>query len=808
MNSKLYNLMDWPMIEGIVYSDTDAPQKLLGGKLCKEGFLIQAFRPDCVEMSVRVEGVKKTYSMEKVDEAGYFAVLIPSKKVLSYTLLAENVKGKLEEYIDPYIFPDTIDDKELKKFNAGIHESIYKILGSHPMEINGTVGTRFAVWAPNASRVSVVGDFCKWDGRIYQMKKHPESGVFELFIPGVVEGDIYKYEIRKKGGKCVLKADPYAKCSQKRPDNASVVYADIEYMWSDDNWMKNRKDTFTEKTANSIYELHLGSFKKPNKKDAFYNYTELADMVIEYVKNMGYTHVELMPIMEHPLDASWGYQITGYYAPSSRYGTADDFKTFVNKLHAAGIGVILDWVPAHFPKDEAGLASFDAGHLYEYEDPRKANHPEWGTLVFDYGRPEVRNFLIANALMWLREFHVDGLRIDAVASMLYLDYGRKPGEWVANIYGGKENLEAVGFIQQLNKIIKKNYKDVIVIAEESTAWPRVTGDDAEGLGFDYKWNMGWMNDFLSFMKFDPIYRKAHYNELTFSMIYNYSENFILTLSHDEVVHGKASMLGKMPGDKESLKFANLRAAYGYMFTHPGKKLLFMTSDFGQYDEWNENSEIQWNLLDVKKHKEISDYVKALNKLYMSEPALHELDYDVNGFEWINNFSANETILVYLRKAENGENLLVVANFTPVVRKKYKIGMPFAGKCKEIFNSDAKEFGGEGNINSKVIKSDESECDGRENSVYITVPPLGISVFRCIPYTEEEKIEIDNAKKEAEAQRIRKEAQRLIEEAKRLEKEAKEIELKKRTVKKTGGKKSQAKTTTTAKLKIPSKTNKK
>lgn len=798
--------MNWPEIEGIVYSDTDSPQELLGGHICKDGFLIQTFRPDAIEMYVRLDGKDKKYPMEKVDEAGYFAVLIPGKKKHKYTFISENLQGKIEEYYDAYAFPKQISDSELKKFSAGVNYEIWKILGSHTEIKDGVVGTRFAVWAPNASRVSVVGDFCNWDGRIYQMMKHEDSGVFELFIPGVGVGDIYKYEIRKRDGKCVMKADPYAAYAQVRPETASIVHTDNTFDWTDAKWMADRDSEDIKSKATSIYELHLASFRKPSDGREFYNYRELAGMICSYVKDIGYTHIEIMPVMEHPFDASWGYQITGYYAPSSRYGNPEDFKWFINECHKNGIGVILDWVPAHFPKDECGLARFDGDHLYEYEDPRKAEHPDWGTLVFDYGRPEIANFLIANALMWAEEFHADGLRMDAVASMLYLDYGRGAGQWVPNIYGGKENLEAVEFFKHLNSIFKKRGLSTMLMAEESTAWPCVTGDVKDGLGFDYKWNMGWMNDFLSFMKFDPVYRKAHYNELTFSMIYNYSENFILVLSHDEVVHGKASMIGKMPGSDKQ-KFANLRAAYGYMFTHPGKKLLFMAQDFAQYDEWSEAKELQWNLLDEPKHKQLQEYVKALNALYKENPELHELDYVPEGFEWINNFSANETIIVFLRKASDGSTLMVAANFTPVVRKNYKIGMPFAGKCKEIFNSDAKEFGGDNNINSRIRNSEEEECDGRENSVLVTVPPLGIAVFKCIPYTESELEEIEDAKRKKEAHQKRMEAERLMKEAKRLEKEAEELEAKKRTVKKTGGSKSGPKAAAKPKLKIPPKTTK-
>ncbi|MGN0480446.1 MAG: 1,4-alpha-glucan branching protein GlgB, partial [Lachnospiraceae bacterium] len=570
-----------------------------------------------------------------------------------------------------------------------------------------------------------------------------------------VEGDIYKYEIKCKNSMVMLKADPYGNYMEVRPGTASVVYDLDGFKWDDNEWVKQFKAQDHDKVPMSIYELHLGSFKKDG--EGFLNYRQLAREVIDYVKDMGYTHVELMPILEHPLDASWGYQVMGYYAPTSRYGSPKDFMFFVNALHDAGIGVILDWVPAHFPRDISGLAGFDGTCLYEHYDPRQGSHPDWGTLIFNYGRPQVSNFLIANALYWAKYYHIDGIRTDAVASMLYLDYGKQPGQWVPNIYGGKENLESIEMLKHMNSIFKKQGLHTMLIAEESTAWPKVTGKvNEDGLGFDYKWNMGWMNDFINFMKWDPIYRKSHYGELTFSMLYNYSEKFILVLSHDEVVHGKGSMIAKMPGDTHELKFANLRVAYGYMFTHPGKKLLFMGQDFAQFDEWNENEEIQWNLLQYDEHRHMKEYVAALNRLYTSEKALYELDYDTEGFEWINCSSADETILVFLRKSKDGSVLLVTANFTPVVRNKYKVGVPFAGKYKEIFNSDDVKFGGEGNTNPRVKTSDESECDGRDNSIRLTVPPLGISVMRYIPYTEEELKAIEDAKK-AKLEKARKAA---------------------------------------------------
>jgi 1,4-alpha-glucan branching enzyme len=535
-----------------------------------------------------------------------------------------------------------------------------------------------------------------------------------------------------------------------------VVFDISKFKWTDSKWLKERDKTDTTKTPASIYELHLGSFKKPEDGREFYNYRELAPMVIDYVKQMHFTHIELMPITEHPLDASWGYQVTGYYAPTSRYGTPLDFKYFINELHNAGIGVILDWVPAHFPRDTFGLCGFDGTCLYEHYDPRQNSHPDWGTLVYNYARPEVKNFLIGSALFWAEEYHVDGIRSDAVASMLYLDYGRKDGEWVPNIYGGKENLDAVEFLKHMNSIFKKLNLSTLLIAEESTAWPKVTGVVEDGsLGFDYKWNMGWMNDFLDFMRKDPLFRKGSYGELTFSMIYNYSENFILVFSHDEVVHGKASMLYKMPGDTIKEKFANLRAAYGFMFTHPGKKLLFMGQDFGQTKEWSESEEIMWELLEDEDHKQMQRYVRDLNTLYQSEPALYTLDYSTDGFKWINCISANETIVVFRRISDKNEELIVVANFTPVSRANYKIGVPYPGKYKEIFNSDRAVYGGSDFVNPRLKMAKKDECDGLENSIRIKVPPLGITVFRYIPLAEEELIDNEAALKNIKAEETSK-----------------------------------------------------
>ncbi|MDO5344941.1 MAG: 1,4-alpha-glucan branching protein GlgB [Lachnospiraceae bacterium] len=746
MNEKLYDMMDWAEIEAVVYSEKDNPHDILGPHVTDEGVLIQTFIPTAKEVTVEIEGMKKSYPMELEDETGFFAVLIPKKKVPEYRLKVTFDDGSVKKCMDPYAFAPQITEKETKKFNAGICYDIYEKLGAHPMTINGVSGVYFAVWAPNALRVSVVGDFVLWDGRRLPMRRLWDSGIFELFVPGLSEGAVYKYEVKAKGGLTFLKADPYANAAELRPATASVV-ADLRgFDWNDENWLKDRKETDTKKKPMFIYELHLGSWKKPEDGRRFYNYRELAPMLADYVKEMGYTHVELMPIMEHPLDASWGYQVTGYYAPTSRYGSPRDFMYFVNYMHEQGIGVILDWVPAHFPRDIHGLSGFDGTCLYEHLDPRQGSHPHWGTLIYNYGRPEVKNFLIANALFWAKKYHVDGIRMDAVASMLYLDYGKNAGEWIANIYGGNENLEAVEFFKHLNSIFRKQADGAVLIAEESTAWPKVTGAvEEDGLGFDYKWNMGWMNDFLGYMQLDPIFRGYHHGELTFSMIYNYSEDFILCLSHDEVVHGKGSMIGKMPGKRE-MKFANLRAAYGFMMTHPGKKLLFMGQDFAQFDEWSEEKGLEWELLEYEDHQKMQNYMKALMQLYKGSPALYEMDFDSCGFEWVNCISANENMLVFLRKTEKEEDmLLVVCNFSPLTYDDRKIGVPFHGKYKEIFNSDKPEFGGSGVTNPRVKTSKKEECDDRPNSIRIKVPPMGISVFSC---TRVEEPASQNAKAKA------------------------------------------------------------
>ncbi|MCR5509012.1 MAG: 1,4-alpha-glucan branching protein GlgB [Lachnospiraceae bacterium] len=735
MDKKLYKMMDWARIEGLVYSEEDDPHSFLGAHYVLGGILIQTYLPGisdikkvCVVLSS--QGTVKEHQMELMDETGFYAVFIRSLKKIKfeYHYVICHEDGSKTEFEDPYRFAPTVTDKDIARFNAGIHYDIYNVLGAHLRTIDGVKGVSFAVWAPNAVRVSVVGDFNNWDGRRHQMRRLEEGGIFEIFIPGVKEGDIYKYELKLKGDIIKFKADPYGFGAELRPATASVVRNIEGFKWTDKKWVENRKEFQGPDKPLSIFEVHLGSFMKPDDGREFYNYRELAPLISAYVLKTGYTHIEVMPVMEHPLDASWGYQVIGYYAPTSRYGTPKDLMYFIDHMHEKGIGVILDWVPAHFPKDDHGLSEFDGTCLYEHLDPRQGYHPHWKTSIYNYGRPQVSNYLIANALYWFKEYHADGIRMDAVASMLYLDYGKQDGGWVANIYGGNENLEAVEFLKHFNSIHAKNDDGTLVIAEESTAWPKVSGAiDDEGLGFDFKWNMGWMNDFIEFMRYDPLFRKGHYTELTFSMIYAYSEKFILVFSHDEVVHGKASMLAKMPGERND-KFANLKAAYGYMMTHPGKMLTFMGQDIGEWDEWNENRSVEWDLLNYEDHIHFNDYIKDVQAFYKANPALYELDNEIEGFEWINNISANECIIVFLRKCPT-QTLLVVCNFANIARDHYKIGVPFPGKYKEVFNSDNVRYGGTGFVNPRVKVSKYDECDGREDSLRVKVAPLSVSVFR-------------------------------------------------------------------------------
>ena len=618
-------------------------------------------------------------------------------------------------------------------FGQGTHYEIYKLMGAHPTKQKGKDGVYFAVWAPRAQEVAVVGDFNGWDPNENIMKCDNDMGIYQLFIPGVKSGDLYKFCITSPSGELLYKADPYANYAEKRPGNASRVYDITNFKWNDSVWMKNRQNYDVNKNAMSIYEVHPGSWRKhpqnEHDEDGFYNYRELAHSLAEYIKDMGYTHVELMGIAEHPFDGSWGYQVTGYYAPTSRYGTPDDFQYFVNYMHKNKIGVILDWVPAHFPKDAHGLADFDGTPTYEYADPRKGEHPDWGTKVFDYEKNEVKNFLIANALFWMEQYHIDGLRVDAVASMLYLDYGTENGQWVPNKYGENKNLEAIEFFKHLNTVVLGRNKGTVMIAEESTAWPKVTAHPEEGgLGFSLKWNMGWMHDFLEYMKLDPYFRQYNHHKMTFSLTYAYSENYVLVLSHDEVVHLKCSMINKMPGLGQD-KIENLKVGYSYMLGHPGKKLLFMGQEFGQYREWSEARELDWYLTAESSHRELRDYVKELLKMYKKYPALYATDHTDGAFEWINADDACRSIYSFIRKSPTGRNnLLFVINCTPVARDDYRVGVPKKKQYRLVLNSKDPKFGGDVPVEKTVYMAQKKECDGREFSFAYPLPAYGVAVF--------------------------------------------------------------------------------
>ena len=632
--------------------------------------------------------------------------------------------------------PDTrfITEFDQYLFGQGTHYDLYNKLGAHPMTVDGEEGVYFAVWAPNAEAVSLVGNFNEWDENATPMERLEPLGIYEIFLPEMKIGDIYKYCVTTKAGYTILKADPYGFQAELRPNNASVIADISDFKWQDSRWMKKREKFDDKKDPMFVYEVHPGSWKKHEQTeedvDGFYNYREMAHELAKYVKDMGYTHVELMGIAEHPFDGSWGYQVTNYFAPTSRHGSPEDFQYFINYLHQQNIGVILDWVPAHFPRDAFGLAEFDGTCLYEYADPRKGEHPDWGTKVFDYGKTEVRNFLICNALFWLEKYHVDGLRVDAVASMLYLDYGREDGQWVPNIYGGNENLEAIEFFKHLNTIVKKRNPGIVMIAVESTAWPKVT-DKAEygGLDFSLKWNMGWMHDFLEYMKLDPYFRKYNHTKMNFAMVYAYSENYMLVLSHDEVVHLKCSMIEKMPGSYEE-KFKNLMAGYAFMTGHPGKKLLFMGQDFGQHREWSEERELDWFLLEKEPNHQLQLFVKELLHLYKSNKCLYEYDCWPEGFEWINADDGDRSIFSFVRHSASGKNnMLFVINFTPVERPDYRVGTTCRRKHTLVLNSDDKKFGGKGKRRPKEYKPVKKECDGRKYSIQYKLPAYGVAVFK-------------------------------------------------------------------------------
>ncbi len=732
MGRILTSLISWSAVDEVTCSCSAHPAKILGRHTVEGIDLLQAYLPDAEQVTVNFKG-KKPLEMDCVSEKNsWFACELDRSYKGTYFFTVRYEKGEPVTLYDPYQFNIQISEQDLLKFEQGVHYELYDVLGAHPMVLDGIRGTHFALWAPNAKRVSVVGSFNMWDGRRHQMNKN--RGIFELFIPGVGVGDIYKFEVKAQSGLTFLKADHMAFAGELRPDNASVVADISKFKWTDQKWIRNRKITQASDSPISVYELYLGSFAR--SEDNFYlNYQEIADKLIPYIQEMGYTHVELMPIMEHPFDGSWGYQVIGYYAPTARYGKPHDFAAFVDKLHSAGIGVILDWVPAHFPRDAYGLSNFDGTCLYEHPDTRRGSHPHWGTLIFDYGRKEVSNYLIANALYWIEKYHVDGLRVDAVASMLYLDYGRESGEWLPNMYGGRENLEAIEFLKHTNSMVHKRNPNVLMIAEESTAWPKITGAlEDGGLGFDLKWNMGFMNDFIKYIQKDPYFRSGMHDTLTFSMVYAYSEKFMLAYSHDEAVHGKGTMIGKMPGDEDS-KFAALRATYAYMMTHPGKKLLFMGQDIGEFQEFSEQRAVNFDLLQYPRHLGVKNLVKDLNHLYQGSRALNELDQDPEGFKWTNCVCWQDCYVAFIRKGkDNDKALFVVANFSGAA-KEMTAGVPWYGKYKEIINTDSVKYGGSGFVNPRVKTSKKIKWDAQDYSINLKIAPQCVAIFEYTPDIE-------------------------------------------------------------------------
>lgn len=697
-------------------------------------FVIRSFFPGAKDISVITSDTASSYKMAKIHDAGLFEVIIEDRDdFFTYMLEVCDSQDGLFSIYDPYSFLPVLTDFDTYLFNKGDHHNAYEKLGAHITSISGISGVHFAVWAPCAKRVSVVGSFNQWDGRRYQMRRLGSSGVWEIFIPGLSQGDLYKYEIKTPSGEIYIKSDPYAFFSELRPETASIVYCMDNYTWNDQKWIADRDSSNIFERPVSIYELHLGSWvRKAEEENRFLTYRELADTLVNYVLDMGYTHIEILPIAEHPFDGSWGYQITGYYSVTSRYGSPEDFMYFVDVCHRNGIGVIMDWVPAHFPKDGHGLARFDGTAIYEHENPKQGEHLEWGTHIFNYGRPEVRNFLVSNAVFWFKKYHIDGLRVDAVASMIYLDFAKKKGEWIPNKWGGRENVEAIEFLRQLNTTVYKYFPGIMMIAEESTSWALVTKPPyLGGLGFSFKWNMGWMNDYLKYISMDSIFRKYHHNLITFSLMYAFSENFIIPLSHDEVVHGKCSMLNKMPGDYWQ-KFAGLRASYGFMFGHPGKKLLFMGNEFGHFIEWNYSQSLDWHLLNYDMHKKMQNFVRDLNRLYAGEKALHEVDFSQEGFEWIDCDDMVHGVVSFIRKGKDWHDMLIfVCNFTPVVHDHYRIGVPFDLFYTEILNSDSEIYGGSNVGNTGGMHSEQQACHGRPYSMGIRIPPLSVIVFKPV-----------------------------------------------------------------------------
>lgn len=727
----------------ILYYEHKDPFTVLGIHEIEEGgkkfISIRAFYPGIKDIMVIDLSENKEYYMNRVHADGFFElVFLEKSSVFSYKLKLIDFKDNFTEIYDPYSFTPVLTEFDLHLIQEGTHYKTYEKLGSHIIIKDGIKGVQFAVWAPNAKNVSVIGDFNNWDPRFHQMRMLGSSGIWEIFIPEIGEGHLYKYKVKFFNNYTIDKTDPHGFYSELELKTSSLTYDLEKYKWNDQDWLEKQSKKDILSLPMSIYEVHLGSWMRvPEEGNRFLTYKELAHKLVEYVRYMGYTHIELLPILEHPFYGSWGYQVIGYFSPTCRYGTPEDFMYFVDYCHQNDIGVILDWVPAHFPKDGNGLVYFDGTHLYEHADPRKGEHKDWNTMIFNYGRYEVSNFLLSNALFWLDKYHIDGLRVDAVASMLYLDYSRKEGEWVPNIYGGKENLEAIDFIRRFNEMVYK-IPGKFTIAEESTAWPGVSRPVyIGGLGFGFKWNMGWMNDLLEYMSLDPIYRKYHHNKITFALWYAFSENFILVLSHDEVVHGKGSLINKMPGDIWH-KFANLRLLYTYQFAHPGKQLMFMGGEFGQWREWNHDSSLDWHLLNYEPHYKLREFVRDLNHLYISEPAMYEDDFQSTGFEWIDFSDWENSIVSFMRKAKDKENILIfVFNFTPVPRFNYRIGVPFHCFYKEILNSDSIKYWGENYGNFGGVYSDEISYQNHPYSINITLPPLGAIVFKPIRERNEE-----------------------------------------------------------------------
>lgn len=724
--TKLYDIFH------IVNGEHSDPHTVLGMHEMEEdgrkAVVVRAFLPDAAGITViDYANKRKKYPMERLHADGFFEVTIADREEwFRYQLEYTDADGNTWRSYDPYSFSPTLSEFDRHLFGAGTHYEIYEKMGGRLMTHEGARGAAFSVWAPNAKAISVIGDFNNWDARRSPMRRLGESGIWELFLPAAAEGDKYKFHVTQCDGRVVDKTDPYGVYAEVRPNNASVLYPLKRYKWKDRRWMTARRKYDFRAAPMNIYEVHLGSWKRA-EGNRFLSYTELAEQLIPYVKEMGYTHIEMLPVEEHPFDGSWGYQVTGYYAPTSRYGSPDEFKQFVDACHQNGISVILDWVPAHFPKDDFALARFDGTALYEHQDPRLGEHIQWGTYIFNYGRKEVANFLLANALYWMDIFHIDGLRVDAVASLLRLDFCKEEGQWLPNVYGGSENLEAIEFLKHMNSVIAEREPGALMIAEDSTAWPGVTKKvDEGGLGFSLKWNMGWMNDFLSYIKLDPIYRKYHQNKLTFGMAYHYAENFVLVLSHDEVVHTKSSMIGKMPGDVWQ-SFANLRLSYGFMMGHPGKKLLFMGGEFAQYSEWSEARSLDWHLLQYADHQEMQAYVKELNHLYTEESAFWAEDFDPNGFQWIECDDAESSIVSFVRRSKEKE-LVFLCNFTPVVHHGFSLGVPQEGVYHERLNSDAARFGGSDVINAVPLQSKAEPAGRCPFRVELDVPPLGMVIL--------------------------------------------------------------------------------